>query len=105
MKQECPTPRAFTLIVLLVVIAVIAILAALLLPALSRAKAQAARTTCLSNQRQIGFAYTLYTSENRDFYPAQPDWHAGGGKDGTYAIFVAATNRPLNTYARNWEVF
>jgi len=83
MGQEHAITKAFTLIELLVVIAVIAILASLLLPALNRSKAQAARTTCLSNQRQIGFAYTLYTSENSDFYPAQPDWHAGGGKDGT----------------------
>lgn len=66
----------FTLVELLVVIGTIAILAALLLPALSRARAQARSTQCVSNLRQLFLANTMYADEyNGHYVPAAADMY------------------------------
>src|SRR5581483_11660709 len=61
--------RGFTLIELLVVIAIIAILAAMLLPALSAAKAKAYRIQCLSQQKQLGVGFSTFGTDHKDMYP------------------------------------
>lgn len=68
---------AFTLVELMVVIGIVSILAAILLPTLSRSKASARATTCLSNLRQIGLAVRLYIDENENRLPTMYDGGLG----------------------------
>jgi len=63
------TEIGFTLIEFLVVIAIIAILAALLLPALSKAKATGQSTACLSNLKQLQAGYLMYPDDNAGYLP------------------------------------
>ena len=61
--------RAFTLIELLVVIAIIAILAAVLFPVFAQAREKARQTSCLSNLKQMGLAYTMYMGDCDETLP------------------------------------
>jgi len=68
--------RGFNLIELLVVVAIIALLISILLPSLSKARAQAKTAVCGSSLNQLGRAENLYQVENTGWIPGSP-WSTG----------------------------
>lgn len=81
--MNTPTPflssvrRGFTLIELLVVIAIIGVLASLIIVVVPKVTRNARKTQCMSNLRQINYAMSVYTVENKGAYPAVKDATSG----------------------------
>lgn len=100
----------FTLIELLVVVAIIGILASMLLPALNKAKAQARKSQCMGNLRQLSMGHTMYAEESEGWFmvtngsgcanlwiDSRPPEEEYLSYFGTRDILVCPTNRPIGT--------
>jgi prepilin-type N-terminal cleavage/methylation domain-containing protein len=107
-----PRPRAFTLIEVMVTIAIIGLLVSTLLPALGSARHAARAVACLSNQKQLVTAWTMYAHEHRDrvmplAYTDESDVGSGDGifwwgSDGTGSGTIDHASGLLAPYLAGW---
>jgi prepilin-type N-terminal cleavage/methylation domain-containing protein/prepilin-type processing-associated H-X9-DG protein len=86
--------RGFTLIELLVVIAIIAILAAILFPVFAKVREKARQTSCLSNEKQLGLAFTQYVQDYDEKWPV-------GAASSTNAVYGNGYVAELYSYIKS----
>src|SRR5262245_21865662 len=95
-RQGSSENRAFTFPELLVVLAVLALLLLIMMPAQADSRTKSQGVRCLDNLRQIMGAFMMYTHDNHDLFPPNPDdgntvighnWCQGQGGVGGAAEF------------------
>jgi len=101
--------RGFTLIELLVVIAIIAILAAILFPVFAQARDKARMTACLSNCKQLGTAFMMYTQDYDEQFPFVTcgDSYSNQGGSCSGPWFRGSLPWPLSIqpYVKNYGIY
>jgi prepilin-type N-terminal cleavage/methylation domain-containing protein len=91
--------RGFTLIELLVVVAIIALLISILLPSLSKARAQARSTLCMSRLQQVTKAILIYADDYNETPPFVGCGFCNCGQDGRHYPHLNPDNANNSEYA------
>jgi hypothetical protein len=76
-------------------------LAAILFPVFARARESARRSTCLSNLKQIGLAFQMYTADWDEVYPSGLTLAVPGPESGSYAVMYEKTPKNAVVYSGN----
>ena len=90
--------KGFTLIELLVVIAIIAILAAILFPVFARARENARRASCMSNEKQIGLGLMMYAEDHDNRLML---YNGGSRRNGVTPYYHEA----IQPYVKSYQIF
>jgi prepilin-type processing-associated H-X9-DG protein/prepilin-type N-terminal cleavage/methylation domain-containing protein len=92
----------FTLVELMVAIGIIAVLISILIPTVSAARESARTLKCQSNLRQLGMAFHMYASEQRQYLP-YPDTTFPNASDDERFLWFNALDRYLGSSAKGQE--
>jgi len=96
--------RGFTFAELLVVTAIIAAMLAMLLPALDKAKEQARRTVCLSNMRQLTYAWLAYAQDHQNRLAISSTGDVNSWVNDCYAC-MSVQGGTLWPYVKNTQLY
>jgi len=105
MKTLSVRKAGFTLIELLVVIAIIAILASILFPAFARARENARRASCQSNEKQIGLGLFQYTQDYDEKLPCIEVAVVSGTPDNRFVSDLVTWADVIQPYLKSTQLF
>ena len=96
-KSRANRTAALTLVEMLIVIVTIVLLALVVLPMMSGMQPRSPRINCVSNLKQVGLAFRMWSNDHGDKFPWQASTNQGGSMEfiptgEVFRHFLAASN-------------